>query len=94
MYKASTHNEYILQHILIADHGCVLDSNSKIYMIKDYKPSNACKYYRIEKRNLATRRSTKHTKDIPIKFEEPNSTAKKTRKQHWKVRTPIGIEGS
>ena len=77
-----------------ANHGCVLDSNYEIYMIKNYMPSNSCKYNRIEERNLAARRSTKHTKDIPIKFEEPNSTAKKTRKRHWKIRTPIGIEGS
>ena len=55
-----------------ANHGYVLDSNYEIYMIKNYKPSNSCKYNRIEKRNLAARRSTKHTKDTHIKFETPN----------------------
>ena len=55
-----------------ANHGYVLDSNYEIHMSKDYKPPNACKYYRIEEQNLAARRSTKHTKRIPIEFEEPN----------------------
>ena len=36
------------------------------FKIKNYKPSNVHEYYKIEKENLAARRSTKHTKDKPI----------------------------
>ena len=42
------------------------DSVDEIFKIKNYKPYNVYEYYKIEKENLAARRSNKHTKDKPI----------------------------